>query len=133
MGNKVNLVNVSQVEQNEVVLENISAERIDLVYEELSRTLSIRIKYSAVLAETPLVSRILHFSQPILQPENAVEHRPTRRVKTVAIGTSFVYQEKLFRVVASDGIMVSAVCIYDGEQINMTNGECRQIIMSNIG
>ncbi len=65
MGNKVNLVNVSQVEQNEVVLENISAERIDLVYEELSQTLSIRIKYSAVLAETPLVSQISHFPQPL--------------------------------------------------------------------
>ena len=48
--------------------EFIPAERIALVYEEVSRTLSIRVKYGRVLAEDPNVSAALGFNQPIITP-----------------------------------------------------------------
>jgi hypothetical protein len=133
VGNKINLVNTSVLLNQQVFCEHIASERIDLVYEELTRTLSIRIKYSSVLAEDPRVSEVLHFVQPLQQPEpDPPRIRPLRRPRGIAVGTSFVHNGKLFTVTASDGIIVNAVCAVDGEVLNMPNNEVWQIIMNSI-
>jgi hypothetical protein len=135
LGNKINFVKVSAVQHGDTFHESIPSERIDLVYEELTRNLSIRVKYRSTLAESPEVSQILRFAQPLVhQPEiDPLPVHPRRRVRAIALGTSFLYNDKLVRVVTSDGNSVSAISEVDGEEIFMSNGELMDIIMNNIG
>jgi len=132
-GNIINLVNPSENAVEGCFVEFISSERIDMVYEEFTRTMSLCVKYSSVLAEDNRVSQCLHFVQP-LNPvvPNAPHNRPLRQVRTIAIGTSFVLNYKLFHVSASNGEIVTAVYAVDGEVVHMSNNEMWQIIRSNI-
>jgi hypothetical protein len=132
-GNIINLVNPSENAVEGRFVEFISSERIDMVYEEFTRTMSLRVKYSSVLAEDNRVAQCLHFVQP-LNPvvPNAPRNRPLRQVRTIAIGTSFVVNNKLFHVSASNGEIVTAVSAVDGEVVHMSNYEVWQIIRSNI-
>lgn len=132
-GNKINLVDVPVVQDYETFKEQVSSERIDLVYEELTRSLSIRIKYSAFLAENPKVTEVLHFPQPPVHRAETIPVRSRRRPKAIATGTSFVHNGELFVVSASDGVTVTASCAARGVVINMPNDEAWQIIMDNIG
>ncbi len=60
----MNIVNSSN-ELNEGFKEFISQQRVDLVYEEMTRVLSICVKYQRVLADNNLVLQFLGFRQPI--------------------------------------------------------------------
>jgi hypothetical protein len=107
----------------------------DFVFEQLTRTLSIWIKYEGILAENPLVFQALHFGNPPAEP--VAIGPPSVRARTgrrgIVIGTSFVHDGNLFVVVASDGSRVTASCDVVREEINATYDEVWQIIMSNIG
>jgi hypothetical protein len=107
----------------------------DFVFEQLTRTLSIWIKYEGILAENPLVFQALHFGNPPAEP--VAFGPPSVRARTgrrgIVIGTSFVHDGNLFVVVASDGSRVTASCDVVREEINATYDEVWQIIMSNIG
>jgi hypothetical protein len=135
VGNKVNLVDVPTTFNQEEFVEKVPAERIELVYEELTRSKSLRVKYSGVLAQNPKIGEILHFSQPLSRSEESKQPpiRPLRRVRAIPLGTSFVYNGKLFSVTASDGKIVYAICTADREALNLTNDEVWQVIRNNIG
>lgn len=65
--------------------KNISAEKIDMVHKELTRNLSIRIKYGA---ESSIVSQMLIFCQPAgLQHQHVVDDpphfHPCRRARVI--------------------------------------------------
>jgi len=133
-GNKINLVDVPIITDEDLSV-TVSGQRIDFIYEELTRNLSIRVKYCGTLAQDPKVGAILRFPQPLLQQQhepNPVHVRPQRRARAIAVGTSFVFDDKLFSVTASDGIMVTCTCPSDGTVLNLSNGEVWDIIMSSI-
>jgi hypothetical protein len=118
---------------HDTFMKQVNSERIDLVYEELTRSLSIRIKYGVFLTENPKITKVLHFPHPLLHQAETIQSHSRRRAKAIATGTSFVYNGKLFVVSASDGVTVSATCAARGVVINMTNDELWQIIMDSIG
>jgi hypothetical protein len=133
-GNIVNVVNVHTAQTNEEFKEKVAHQRIDFVFEEFSRTLSIWIKYSDVLAESGIDAEVLHFPRPLPQPETIQPPaRSRRRARAIAIGTSFVHNGKLFIVARSDGLVVTATCVVSVEELTMSNEEVSQIIWSNIG
>ncbi len=72
VGNVINLVNPSADLMERCFAEFITSERIDMVYEEFTRTLSIPVKYSSVLAEDNRVSEYLNFVQPFNEIVTAV-------------------------------------------------------------
>ncbi len=124
LGNIVNLVNVSE---QEIVAEGrkvkvfIGKQRIDLVYEEATRTLTVRIMYRDEKAEAPIVSAILGFPMiNVTPPACNPEHR-ARGVRTVPVDTVFLYNEKFFTVTYSNGTRVNATCYDDGEDISLDN------------
>jgi len=124
VGNIVNLVNVSEQEivaEGRKVKELIGKQRIDLVYEEATRTLTVRIMYRDEKAEAPIVSAILGFPMiNVTPPARNPEHR-ARRVRTVPVDTVFLYNEKFFTVTYSNGTRVNATCYDDGEDISLDN------------
>jgi hypothetical protein len=135
VGHIINFVNVSEVPNQQRFAEYISNERIDMVYEELTRSLSIRVKYSSLLAEDRRVLEVLHFApQPIhnVQP-NLRGSRSLRRVRALAEGTTFVVNNKVFRVTSTIGEVVTAISAVDDEEINLSINEAWQIIRNNIG
>ncbi len=131
--NVINLVNPSEDSMERCYTDFIGSERIGMVYEEFTRTKSLHVKYSSVLAEDNRVSEYLHFVQPLRHVIPDV-HRNSRlrRVRPIADGTSFVFNYKLFCVLSSNGEIVTAISAVDGEEVNMTNNEVWQIIRSNI-
>jgi hypothetical protein len=90
-GNKVSLVDVPIMHGHETFKEKVPNERIDLAYEGLTRSLSIRIKYSGFLAENPRITEVLHFPQPVVRQAETIPVCPRIRAKAIATGTSFVY------------------------------------------
>jgi hypothetical protein len=132
-GNKINLIDVPII-MAEAFHVTASGQRIDFIYEELTRNLSIRVKYFGTLAQDPKVGAILRFPQPLLQQDerNPPQVRPPRRQRAIAVGTSFVQDDKLFSVTLSDGISVTCVCASDGTVLNVSNDEVWDIIMSSI-
>jgi (2Fe-2S) ferredoxin len=135
VGNVINFVNPSADLMERRFAEFITSERIDMVYEEFTRTLSIRVKYSSVLAEDCRVSEVLKFApQPIRNVErNLRGSRSLRRVRALAEGTTFVLNNKVFRVTSSIGEVVTAISAVDDEEINLSINEAWQIIRNNIG
>ncbi len=122
MGNIMNVVNASDFIGEPNVKELIPNQRIDLLYEEIARTLTIRVKYSDCRAEDAMVARMLDFAIPA--PQNAMLHPQPKRVrKAIPIDTTFVFNDKYFIVNMSDGVMVRAVCVDDGEELRITNEE----------
>jgi hypothetical protein len=104
------------------------------MFEQITRTLSIRVKYSAILAESSVVAEVLHFPNPLLRPEaiSAPISSRSRRIRAIALGTSFIHDSELIRVSESDGLTVTARSS-NGVALIMTNEEVRQIIMADIG
>ncbi len=122
-----------------VVLEVIPAERIDYVFEEQTRTLSIRVKYSWFLAEDPLVSEMLHL--PIIAAahnnnnNNNINNQPRhRRGRKIAAGTSFVKDGNYFKVSTSNIDFIEAICVDNLEEvITLATDDAWEIILDNIG
>jgi hypothetical protein len=69
VGNIVNVVNVSEFNPPNRFKEFIPDQRIDLVYEEASRSLSVRVVYSDFKAEHEIISNILKFPRFLGTPE----------------------------------------------------------------
>jgi len=69
VGNIVNVVNVSEFNPPNRFKEFIPDQRIDLVYEEASRSLSVRVVYSDFKAEHKIISNILKFPRFLGTPE----------------------------------------------------------------
>ena len=133
-GNTVNLVIriPSAPTIDNKVREFISDQRIDLVYEEATHILSIRVVYSNVKVEAAVVSEVLKFPQLAQTP---VDNNPTRRirkVKAVPCDTIFTYNERCYTVTQSDGRRVFAVCADDGEEICFSNEELWDLILDNL-
>jgi hypothetical protein len=117
-GNIINVVKVSDLWDVANFKELVSNQRVDLLFEELSQTLTVRVKYIDAKAEDEIVSRLLRFP-PIPPYKIARDHPPLHeRRKAIPIDTSFVYNNKYFKVTMSDGIIVGAACIDDGEQLH---------------
>jgi hypothetical protein len=89
--------------------------------------MSRNVKYTSVLAENNRVSEYLHFVQPLRHAVPDVHRNfPFQQVRTVASGTSFVLNDKLFCDLSSNGEIVTAISAVDGEEVNMTNIEVWQ-------
>ena len=56
--------------------------------------------------------------------------QPQRVRKAIPIDTTFVFNDKYFIVNMSDGVMVRAVCVDDGEELRITNEELWDVILS---
>jgi hypothetical protein len=91
------------------------------------------VKYSSVLAEDNRVSECLNFVEPLRHVVHDAHHNSRlQRVRPIATGTSFAFNDKLFRVLSSNSEIVTAISVVDGEEVSMTNNEVWQIIRSNI-
>jgi hypothetical protein len=134
MGDIVNIVQPPAEVVTGKFKEFTSEQRIDFVYEESCRSLSIRIVYSDVRAESDIVSATLKF--PTLRVEGTPldDNPPQRRrkVKPVPCATTFIHNDKFFSVTQSDGTRVFAVCDDNGEELVFDNDELWQIILDNI-
>ena len=79
--------------------EFVSAQRIDFMYDEQNRSLSVSVKYRRVPAEDPSIASALGFVVPGRKTLNAgAGQRRIRRAAAIAIGTTFVKDGELFRV-----------------------------------
>jgi hypothetical protein len=124
VGNIVNVVDVSGMDMQGKFKEFTAEQRIDLVYEEASRMLSVRVVYRDVKAEHELVSRILKFPTLAVTPENnVVPPARVRRVRAVPPETLFVYNGRYFQVTHSDARTAFATCQEDGELLRLSNEE----------
>jgi len=127
-GHVMNVVNVFDYIGEPMSKELIHFQRIDLLYEQVMRILTIRVKYSACNAEDAIVSRILGFALAV--PQNTIVHnRPQRVRKKIPVDTTFVFNDKYYMVNMSDGLVVSALCVDDGDEIRLTNDELWDIIL----
>jgi hypothetical protein len=138
-GHKVNVMQLSPIAEADHNKEIVSNQRIDFLYEELNKMLTIRIKYSDVSSEAPIVSQILRFpiharSPPVHRdsPEARVIIPPTRRVRIIPVGTEFVHENKYYRVTMSDGVATSSICLDDGVELRLTNNELWNIIVQTL-
>ncbi len=137
VGNIINLVKVPDVsepqpEVSRKVREFIINQRIDFVFDEAFRTLSIRIKYCDEKAEAPIVSDILGFPRVDVTPDTLNAPRRARKVRAVPTETVFVYNDKFFTVTYSDGRRVRAICTDDNEEITLDNDFLWNLILDNI-
>ncbi len=133
VGNIINLVNPSAQNATNKVKEFISDQRIDLVYEEMTRILTILFAYSAVKSEEAVVSEVLSFAQPPQMPNDNNWPQRVRRVKAVPCDTIFTYNGKCFMLrTQSDGRRAFAVCVTDGEQLCLSNDELWDLILDNL-
>ncbi len=133
VGNIINIIQPSDGNFARKFKEFIPHQRIDLVYEEVCRSLTIRLVYSDVKAESALVKETLRF--PLgSQVTPADDHPPqrVRKVKPVPCDTSFIFNDKFFSVTQSDGRRVFAVCEDDGEQLCFSNDELWNLILDNL-
>ena len=74
----MNVINVFDYIGEPMSKELIHFQRIDLLYEQVMRILTIRVKYSACNAEDAIVSRILGFALAV--PQNTIVHNHPQRV-----------------------------------------------------
>jgi len=82
--------------------------------------LSIRIKYSDEKAKAAIVSDILGFPYVDVTPVTDNPARHTRKVRAVPNDTVYLYNDKSFTVIESDGRRVHATCD-DGDHVNIDN------------
>jgi hypothetical protein len=133
VGNIINLVELTEPEpeppRKKKFKEFISNQRIDLLFEEATRMLTVRITYSDLKAEAPIVSDILGFPRVDVTPTSNNPARHARRVEAVPNDTLFLYNDKLFTVTDSDGDRVYAICAEDGEQICLENNFLWDLIL----
>ncbi len=133
VGNIINIIQPSDENCGRKFKEFIRHQRIDLVYEEACRNLTIRVVYSDVKVESEVVKETLRFPHAI-QVTPAEDDRPqrVRKVKPVPCDTTFIYNDKFFCVTQSDGRRVFAVCEDDGEQLCLSNNELWKLILDNL-
>jgi len=93
-GNIMNLVNISEGAVTLSFKELIKEQRIDFLYEELTRSLTIQVKYSDVKAEDDIIQRTLNF--PFLPMENNRQNPQNRRRQRIPIDTNFVFNEVFY-------------------------------------
>ena len=134
VGYIVNIVQPIAEEENGKFKEFTIHQRIDLVYEEVCRCLTIRIVYSDMRAESEIVSDTLKFPRLRVEVTPGDDNLPRRcrRIKPVPCDTSFIYNDKFFSVTQSDGMRVFAVCVDDGEEVSFSNDELWEIILENL-
>lgn len=119
--------------------EVIPAERIDFVFEEQTRTLSIQVKYSWFLAEDPLVSEMLCL--PIIAAahnnnnNNNINNQPRRQGgRKIAAGTSFVKGGNYYEVSTSNIDFIEAISVDNLEEvITLATDDAWEIILDKIG
>jgi hypothetical protein len=138
VGDVVNIVKLPaevMINPTENFKEFIPAERIELVYEEVSRTLSIRAKYGRVLVEDPNVSAALGFNQPLIRPQNTNPdvQQQLRREQLICVGTTFIRDRMYLKVLRSEGGLVTAVCEDTGKHVCLSNEEAWMLVRQNIG
>lgn len=133
-GNTINLVNTSPPNLYVKFKEFISDQRVDLLFEKISRHLIIRVVYCDLKAEAPVVSEVLQFPQRLQCNVEHIDNNPPQQIrkdKPVPCDTTFVYNGKLYTVTRSDGRRVSALCD-DGEMLSFTSDELWSLILDNL-
>ncbi len=109
-GNIVNIVEVLEGNDEPNMKQYISNQRIDLVFDDVARSLTVRIVYIEKRAQDPHVSQILGFPIMNRSPEEADQRRRQRRkVRPVPLNTLFYHEDKYFTVMHSDGTRVFSV------------------------
>ena len=131
-GDIVNIANVESPENTQLIdglkfKEFTAAQGVELVYEYGKRLLSIRVRYSRILANDPLVSRVLNLLPSMPQPAR----NPQRR--GIAIGTKFLLNGSLVAVIKSTVDEVSVRCTDSGMEDTLTTNNARTLIRQYIG
>ncbi len=126
-GDVVNVVHVAQnaeIPNAQRQREVSYSEGVDFIYNEVSRLLKVRVRYSRVLAQDTVVAATLGLRQPV-EPCNNVRFE-------VSIGTMFTRGEELLTVVSVNGDDVR-VCGDDGMNYVITLGEAITLLEAFIG
>jgi hypothetical protein len=100
------------------------SEGVDFIYNEITRMLKVRVRYSRVLAQDPVLVAMLGLRQPV-EPCNNVRFE-------VSIGTMFTWGEELLTVVSVNGDDVR-VCGDDGMNYVIPLGEAISLLEAFIG
>lgn len=134
VGITINIIDTSSPNRYNKFKEFICDQRIDLVFEEFSRRLIIRVVYSDVKAETPIVADVLKFPRVLQPPVEPIDNNPPqriRKVKAVPCNTTFIYNDKMYTVTQSDGRRAFALCD-DGGVLCFSNDELWTLILDNL-
>ena len=131
-GDIVNIANVESPENTQLIdglkfKEFTAAQGVELVYEYGKRLLSIRVRYSRILANDPLVSRVLNLLPSMPQPA------PNPQCRRIAIGTKFLLNGSLVAVIKSTVDEVSVRCTDSGMEDTLTTNNARTLIRQYIG
>ncbi len=130
-GDVVNMVNVTANEglnNLERFKEFTFMQGIDFIYNEICRTLRIRVRYIRVEAESDLVSSVVGLNRSVLM----IPDDQTEIVSTVAPGDFFIRNENLVQVVSVIGHDV-VVSDDDGVQYNLSLNEARHLMQAYVG
>jgi hypothetical protein len=131
-GDLVNIVNVNDNDLASIAgrrfREVVALQSIDFVYDNLSRLLSIRVRYSKVLAQAAVVRDVLHVS--VAEPQ--VRGNMQRR-RAIALGTAFLLDGSLVKVMSSNVEYVTVKDVSSGAERTLETNVARALIMQHIG
>jgi len=128
-GDIVNIVNVNDNDLASIASrrfrEVVPLQSIDFVYDNVSRLLSIRVRYSNVVAQAAVVKQVLHVS--VAQPN---VRRPRR---AIALGTAFLLDGSLVKVTNSSAEYVTVKDVNSGAERVLEADVARRLVMQHIG
>jgi hypothetical protein len=131
-GDIVNVVNVAENNLAELACQSfkefIAPQSIDLVYDFANRLLSIRVRYSRANAHDAVVRNILQSPPANLQPP-----RNNSQLRGISLGTAFILDGNLVRVVRSSIDSVVVRQVGNGLEHTLNTATARNLIMNYIG
>jgi hypothetical protein len=132
-GDIVNLVNMNcmenlQLSQAAKFKEFTAAQGVELVFEAAKRVLSIRVKYSRVMADDAMVGHLLKLTP---QPSSNVASNIRRRI--IKVGTNFLLNGSLVVVISSDLDNVVVRHADSGIEETINSSNARVLIRQCIG
>ncbi len=128
-GDIVNIVNMNDNDLASIASrrfrEVVPLQSIDFVYDNVSRLLSIRVRYSNVVAQAAMVKQVLHVS--VAQPNVC---RPRH---AIALGTAFLLDGSLVKVTNSSAEYVTVKDVNSGAERVLEADVARRLVMQHIG
>jgi hypothetical protein len=128
----INIINVdlNDNQHTEGFREFVAAQGVELVFNPETRALSIRVRYSKVNAEDPMVSVALNFTRSDLIAQPPIQQHRSNRV--VLVGTKFLHMGELVEVTASNYDSVLIRNVMNGNEQPLSAAVARNLIRQYI-
>jgi hypothetical protein len=130
-GDIVNIVHVAENDLGALAgrryREIVALQSVDFAYNHVNRLLSIRIRYSNVLAQDAVVREVLHLSVPEPQMPGNLHRRGA------ALGTALLLNGSLVKVISSTEKYATVRDVSSGAEHILQTGAVRDLVMEYVG